>query len=455
MQSIGLDIGTTSVCGICCDAHTGEIMETVTLPNRASITGTHAWEKLQDAHVLMDTVKEIAGTLLEKSQNVCSIGITGQMHGIVYLDEMGVPVSPLYTWQDGRGDQPYKEGKTYAGWLGEQTGYPLATGYGSVTHFYNTVNGLVPDHATTFCTIHDLAAMVLANATRPILHPSDAASFGLYDLHINQFDAKAIEKVGMNFEFFPEVQDGYYMMGKTSQGIPVSVAIGDNQASVLGSVSDMENSILVNVGTGSQISCIVNGLPDKCDMDCRPLVDGLYLLAGSSLCGGRAYAILEKFLRETAEMITGTEVNSAYSAMDQAMSGYVEPEQPLVVDTTFSGTRREPERRGTVCNIDIDNLTMPNLCNGVMNGMVGELFDLYQQMQPFLDQQPTKMVGSGNGIRLNEHLAKRFVQIFGMPLSIPAHKEEAAFGAALFGMTMAKSFSNIKEAQSLIHHNRK
>lgn len=453
MHIIGLDIGTTSVCGICCDADTGKIVDTITVSNHTAISGVCAWEKMQNAEELIKIVKAIADELLEKTKDVCSVGITGQMHGIVYLDAFGKVVSPLYTWQDGRGDQLYKEGKTYAGWLSEQTGYPLATGYGSVTHFYNTVNGLVPDNATTFCTIHDLAAMVLANAARPILHPSDAASFGLYDLHINQFDAKAIEKAGMDFQFFPEVQDGYYMMGKTSQGIPVSVAIGDNQASVLGSVSDMENSILVNVGTGSQISCIVKGVPDKCDMDCRPLVDGLYLLAGSSLCGGRAYAILERFLRQTAEMITGSEVNSAYSAMDKVMSGYVESEQPLVVDTTFSGTRQEPERKGTISNIDIDNFTMANLCDGFMNGMVRELYELYRQMRTFVSKEPSNMVGSGNGIRLNEHLANRFIQMFAMPLNIPSHKEEAAFGAALFGMTMVKELPSIKEAQKLICYN--
>lgn len=450
MHIIGLDIGTTSVCGICCDANTGEIIESITVPNKATITGTYAWEKIQDAEVLIRTVQEIANKLYETSKDICSIGVTGQMHGIVYLNEDGKVVSPLYTWQDGRGDQDYKDGKTYAGWISEQTGYPLATGYGSVTHFYNVINGLVPENAKTFCTIHDLVAMKLANEIKPILHPSDAASLGLYDLSSNQFDADAIVKAGLDISFFPEVKDGYHMLGKTSQGIPVSVAIGDNQASVLGSVSDMENSILVNVGTGSQISCIVKGVPENCHMDCRPLTDGLYLLAGSSLCGGRAYAILERFLRETAMLITGMNVDSAYAAMGEVMSEYTTPEYPLVVDTTFSGTRQEPERKGAISNIDIDNLTMANLCDGFMNGMVGELFELYQQMTPFIHKTPTKMVGSGNGIRLNEHLSRRFVQIFGKPLSIPTHKEEAAFGAALFGFTTASSFSDIKEVQRLI-----
>ena len=37
-------------------------------------------------------------------------------------------------------------------------------------------------------------------------------------------------------------------------GTPVCVACGDNQASFLGSVGDLAGSVLVNVGTGGQVS---------------------------------------------------------------------------------------------------------------------------------------------------------------------------------------------------------
>ena len=62
------------------------------------------------------------------------------------------------------------------------------------------------------------------------------------------------------------------------------------------------------------------------------------------------------------------------------------------------------------------------------------------------------MVASGNGIRLNKHLTERFVKTFGLPLSIPKHQEEAAFGAALFSMVAAGEKDNIQEAQELIHY---
>ena len=48
-------------------------------------------------------------------------------------------LSPLKIWQDGRGDLPYKDSLTYAEYMSKKTGYPLATGYGAVTYFYDAM----------------------------------------------------------------------------------------------------------------------------------------------------------------------------------------------------------------------------------------------------------------------------------------------------------------------------
>lgn len=452
MKAIGLDIGTTSVCGICCDTETGEILQSVTCANDTFIPSVHGWEKVQDSHALIRKIKDVAAQLTESHSDIACIGVTGQMHGILYLDRQGTPVSDLYTWQDGRGDLTYRNGETYASFLSRQSGYALASGYGAVTHFYNTVNHLIPETAVIFCTIHDLAVMALTGGTRPLLHPSDAASFGFYNLKQNGFDNQAIAACGMDVSFFPEVRDGYILCGKTLSGIPVSAAIGDNQASVIGSVSDLAHSLLVNVGTGSQVSSVIPGYVDSNGMDLRPLTDGLFLLAGSSLCGGRAYAILERFLRETASLVSGQTIESAYPSMDRLMANITPPEQPLRVSTQFSGTRKDPALRGAIQNIGIDNLTMSNLCYGVMTGMATELHDMYVQMQPLLRSLPDKLVGSGNGIRSNAPLARIFTEVFGLPLSIPVHKEEAAFGSALFGMVAAGVYADLPAAQSIIRY---
>ncbi len=449
MYSVGLDIGTTSVCGILVDIQSGEIKKSITLDNDTFIKTENDFEKIQDANKLIGIALSIYEKLTLDITPV-SIGITGQMHGIVYLNDEGEVLSPLKIWQDGRGDTSYKNGLSYAEYMSDITGYTLATGYGAVTYFYDSVNGLVPEGTTKFCTIHDLLAMRLASRKTPLVHSSDAASFGLFDLNKNAFDTKAIEKLGLDINLFPLVCSGTEIAG-VKDDIPVSVAIGDNQASFLGSVNNTKDAILINVGTGSQISLAANNLPDNKNIDCRPLLPGLYILAGSSLCGGRAYALLENLFREIAETVTGERVKSAYPAMDKIMENY-HNDKKLEVSTLFSGTRSNPEKRGSISGISTENLNMSALCDGFMWGMAEELYLMFEQMQPYVSQSKTMLIGSGNGIRFNAPLRKRFEKLFGLKMVIPKGKEEAAFGSVLYSLVAAKIKPNFEDAAKLIKY---
>jgi len=452
MKAIGLDIGTTSLCGIVLDTQTGETLHTINRPNNSTIPSRFGGEKAQNAKLIVSEMLSIAEELIAKEQEIASIGVTGQMHGIVYLDKNGQPVSDLITWQDERGGMPFKDGETYAEHLSSVSGQRVASGYGSVTHFYNTQNELVPKTAVTFCTIQDLVALALTKGNTPKVHISNAASFGLFDLEHSAFDHASIKNANLSASLFPTVEAKTSLLGRTPDGIPVSVAIGDNQASVLGSVAEPETSILVNVGTGSQISAVVNGYLSNTKQELRPLTEHNYLLAGSSLCGGRAYSILEKFFRSIAEEITETPIKSAYPAMDRLTADLTPPEDCLQVCTLFSGTRKEPSLRGMIEQIGTENLTMRHLCWGVMQGIVQELHDIYKELQPYLASTPTRLVGSGNGIRSNPSLAKLFSETFDLPLYIPAHREEAAFGAALFSLVAAEVYSDFSQAQALVQY---
>ncbi len=421
MKAIGIDIGTTSVCGVIIDAQSGALIKSKTVDSNAFIKTENAYEKIQSAEKIIKLATEILDELL--TEDTAVIGVTGQMHGIVYYDKDGKPVSPLYTWQDGRGDLPYKN-TTYAGFLGSHTGY------GNVTDFYNRENGLVPDNATGYCTIHDLFVMQLCGLSSAVMHISDAASFGLFDLESGRF---------LN-GFSPKIENGFAIAGEYNK-IPVSVAIGDNQASVFSSLSS-ENDILLNVGTGSQISVISDKPINGKDIETRPFFDGKYLIVGAALCGGRAYALLKDFYKRILSY-TAAKDEDVYAIMDKMLE-YAD--SPLKVDTRFSGTRADESIRGGITEISVENFTPESLTKGLLIGMVDELYDMYAQA----GITKSGLVGSGNGIRKNRHLVKISEEKFGTEMKIPAHTEEAAFGAALYGMVASGISKNADEARKLI-----
>lgn len=425
MKVIGIDIGTTSICGIVLDAKNGHLLETKTVNSQAFLPASHDWEKIQDVDKIMRIAEGLVTSFVETYKSeILAIGLTGQMHGIVYVNEKGQAVSPLYTWQDGRGNLPYQD-TTYADYLGS------FSGYGNVTDFYNRTNGLVPEDGVTYCTIPDYLGMRLCKNISPILHASNGASLGLYDLAQKKF----------HYDYHPQITDGFDVIG-TFQGIPVAVAIGDNQASVFGTLAN-EQDLLINIGTGSQISIISDKPVTAPNIECRPYFGQKYLIVGSGLCGGRAYSLLKDFYGRVLET-AGVKDADIYSLMNRMLEG--KRDTSLQVDTRFAGTRTDSRLTGSICNITTSNLTPEDLTFGVLTGILDELHRMYLSM----GETRFGIVASGNGIRKNKVLIQIAERMFSGKLKLPLYTEEAACGAALFALLACGAYKEIGEVQALI-----
>ena len=131
MDHLGLDLGTTTISAAVLDAD-GRLLCTRTVPGGAAVAG-QPWERKQDARGIEHAALSLLDGLLQEFPDIGCVGLTGQMHGIVYVDAAGQLLSPLYTWQDETGAQPGPDGKSMAARLTARTGYPLASGYGLVT----------------------------------------------------------------------------------------------------------------------------------------------------------------------------------------------------------------------------------------------------------------------------------------------------------------------------------
>ena len=426
MKALGIDIGTTTISAVVMDMDTQKVEKAYTINNNSFLAAGHVWERLQNPAVIIAKAKNLVDSILEEYTEIERIGMTGQMHGIVYLDKEGSAISPLYTWQDRRCDEKCFDGKCISQIIEEKTGKTVPTGYGLATHIYNLKVGSVPQNAVQICTIMDYLGMVLTGEKRPLVHSSNAASLGFYDAEAGGFVKEDLERLGVDIGILPTVTEYFTFLGEY-RGRLVSVAIGDNQASFLGAVHDMENTVLVNIGTGGQISV----LSDHCfvaeNIEARPFVKGRYLLAGSSLCGGRAYATLEKFFKIYAQAMGVTETNH-YAVMEKLLETREKTER-LIVDTRFSGTRSESERRGKIEGISTENFTPAALIYGVLEGMVQELYDMYQVIVAETDRRKVKMIASGNGIRKNVWLQRILSQKFHMSVQLAEYEEEAAVGA--------------------------
>lgn len=429
MKAIGIDIGTTTISAVVLDTEKQKVIEARTIQNGSFIKSDNEWERIQDVSVILRKAVQVLDEYLDSYEGVASIGLTGQMHGIVYLDRNGQYVSPLYTWQDGRGNLPLSGTQSLTEEIYQKYGVRVPAGYGLVTHIYNVRMGLVPENAASLCTIPDCLGVVLTGRKRPMIHISNAASLGCYDAVKNCFMTEVLSACGADPDMLPEVTSEFSVLGHY-RGIPVTAALGDNQASFLGSVGIKEHTLLLNMGTGGQISVLSDQYYEAPGIEARPFVKDKYLLVGSSLCGGRAYAILERFLRSYMKA-AGAEEQAQYEIMEKLAEAGSHSVHGLDVVTAFKGTRVNPSLRGSITGIDEDNFTPENLIYGVLHGMAKELYDMYQQIYKGTGIPAKHLIASGNGLRKNAVLQQIFCKLFGSEMELAVYEEEAACGAAV------------------------
>ena len=433
---LGVDVGTTTLSLIVSDAQTGAVVYRMTVLNDSRLPQAEG-QSLQSAERIAELTLDAVASLRDAFPGICAIGVTGQMHGVVLLNGQGEAVSPLYTWQNPLADS------AVCAEIREKTGCTVYPGYGHATLYALARAGLLPADAQQYCTIMDYIVMRLTGRKTPLMHSTNAAALGLWNLKDNCFDEAALAALDLVPLRAPMTTANIRPAG-FHDGIPVCVAVGDNQASFFGSVQDETHSLLLNYGTGSQLSLVCSS-PDTPGGEIRPYFGNQYLLCRSALCGGRAYAMLERFFASFASQ-AGFSGESQYKTLNAMAEAAYDEGKRLHVNTQFCGTRENPDIRGSILGIDEASFTPGALALGVVRGMVDELHDGFD---PAAHPQLRRLVASGNAVRKNPMLRRLLHETFSMPLLLTAQQEEAALGAALLG-GIAGGILSCAQAKSMI-----
>lgn len=425
MKTIGIDIGTTSICLALYDTEKKEITESLSAANEF-LPGSFR----QDPERIVGVIQKMLDKLLDAHGDVAGIGISTQMHGILYVDESGRAVSDLYTWKDTGGNEAFG-GETYASYLTGNTGYPMYTGYGTVTHFVLQKQGKIVPAAKAFVSIGDYLAMRLCSVTGGRADSTVAASFGGFSLERLAFAQDDLEKAGVDTTYYPLPvsgrADGEGTIAGSYRRIPVCWAVGDNQASIYAAGGGAEDAVSVNVGTGSQVSLFGRQLTGDAAGEIRPFVTPGYLYVQASLNGGKVYEKLASFFGEILAAFFG-ESAEEYAVMERL--GRSKRTTDLQVKPSLYGSRGGENSFGEIKNLTEANFHPADLVRAYVRGMAEELYRMYTQFPASLREGRKRIVASGNGIRKNVLFAEEIEAIFGLPLQFSGVREEAAAGAA-------------------------
>jgi sugar (pentulose or hexulose) kinase len=466
---LGIDLGTTTITALALNAESRDVIATATVTNSNEITaaadkvsGRSEWDAGAIVQAACVCLRDVSRQLGAGWARLAGLGITGQQHGVVIVDEQRA-VTPFINWQDRRGEETAAGGGTYVADATrragddapQRTGCRLATGFMGVTLFWLRNNGVLPARGTA-CFLMDYCGAQLTGGA-PVTDATCAASSGLFDVKAGRWDTDLIAALELPSALFPEVRASGAPLGTITaamaratglpEGLPVFVGIGDNQASFLGSVAELDASVLVNVGTGAQVSVFVERFRFDDVLETRPFPGGGYLLAWAGLCGGRSYALLEQFFRQVGERLCGVATGeSLFAAMNRLAESVPRGADGIRCEPFFTGSRQQPELRAAWTGISADNFTPGHMTRALLEGMART----YRTGYDSLGCGRSQLIGAGNGLRENAVLRRCVAEEFGLPLRMPLHREEAACGAALVAAVGAGLFPDVRAASSLV-----
>jgi sedoheptulokinase len=437
---LGIDIGTTKTAAVIINRDKS-VLVSCSIEHKADISSEKGRSE-QNVSVLLQSMQHCTNELPKEFMlQVNGVGLTGQMHGISMVDADGNPVSPLITWKDQRCLESYAFLKK----LNQSTGHILHTGDGCASLAWLAQHNAVPSVAAGCGTIMDIAAALLCGMKKPVIDPTNAASWGLFDLETYQWEKDVVLKAGFDPALLPDIVQCGIGIGSVCpdasaetgipESVPVYAAIGDNQASLLSTLADPVSELAITIGTGAQISAIIDKkdimpLPPDASYNYRPFPGGRMAIVAAPLCGGSAWAWLvdsiESWYTETGATPPPRAV--LFGKLDELG---LTAEDSLSLKPHFLGERHNQCLKGEISGITLSNFSLGQVSRALAHGIIENL----HSMLPVLAFAGRKqIVGSGNALRKTKLLQKKTEEIFKLPLKMNDGREEAATGAAILAM---------------------
>jgi xylulokinase len=411
----GVDCSTQSTKVLVCDAETGAVLREGRAghPDVTEVDPEVWWNAYEEA---------TAGGLLD---GVEAIGVGGQQHGMVCLDEAGAVVRDALLWNDTRSAGAADDLITEL--PGGAAAWAEATGSVPVASF--TVTKLrwlaehEPDNARRVRSVllpHDWVTRRLAGTPeKATTDRGDASGTGYWSPATGDYRRDLLKLAfGRDLEL-PRVARPAETVGETSWGARVSAGTGDNMAAALG-LGLKPRDIVVSLGT----SGTVFGVSDTDTHDVRGLVAGFadatgrFLPLVCTLNAARVLTAVADLLGIDLARLDELARQAAPGAGGLSLLPYLDGER----------TPNLPDAKGLLNGLTRANASPANLARAAVEGMLSGLADGIDAIAAEgVPVDRVLLIGGAAAAPAVREVAKG---LFGVPVSVPDPAEYVALGAA-------------------------
>ena len=458
---LGVDLGTSGTKTVLFDeAGSAVASEAREYPLYQPYNG---WAE-QDCDDWWTAARETIRSVVEKSgvapQDICGLGISGQMHGLVLTDEEGNPLGRAILWCDGRTQAECDELTHRVGRerLIAITANPALTGFTAGKVLWTQRH--LPDlwaRARHLMLPKDYVRFRLTGVFASEM--SDASGTNLLDVPGRRWSEEIAEALELPFSWLPPLYESCEIAGRISaqaaretglsEGMPVAAGAADNMAGALGTGVAEAGRAFTTIGTSGVVYAHSDGVQidpaGRVHTFCAA-VPGAYAVMSCTLSAGLSLKwFRDTFCQAEIQAAEGMGVDPYVLTNEQAAKSPIGANRLLFLPYLMG--ERSPvldaNARGAFIGLSAIH-TRRDMLRAVMEGVIysqRQNLDVLREMRVV----PETMRCCGGGAK-SSFWRQMMADVFGMPVAIVQNTEGPALGAAILAGAAAGLYPSVPEA---------
>jgi xylulokinase len=430
---VGVDVGTTGVKALAIDPY-GRVIAKA--ERSYPLSTPHAGWAEQDPADWWRASEAALGEL--GVRGVAGIGLSGQMHGLVALDEGEQVLRPAILWNDQRTAAECDEIEERVGLerLISLTGNRALTGFTAPKLLW--LRRHEPEAFARIAHVllpKDYVRLQLTGERA--IDVADASGTLLFDVAHRSWSGDVLDALELPASWLPLALESPEVSGRTSDGVAVAAGAGDQAAAALGVGVDRPGRVSVVLGTSGVVFAALPGF--KADPAARVhafchAVPGTWEAMGVMLSAAGSLQWLA----------------DAVGAEPAALAAEAERWEPGAEGVSFApylqGERTphaDPDVRGAFVGLSLRH-DRGALARAVLEGVAYGLRDSLELLRALgVDASAGRVSGGGARSRLWLEIV---ASVLGLPLELTAVEEGSAYGAALLGGVAGGVFASVEAA---------
>ena len=449
---LGIDIGTSGTKGVLMDRE-GKIYARAEREYSIDIPQP-GWAE-QDPKMWWEATIQIIREVIKESKvnpkEVRGIGLSGQMHGTVFLDKNLQPFHPAIIWADQRSGSQcefiyQKIGKER---VAELTGSPVATGFMCSTLLWMKENQ--PEEFNQIYKVILAKDYIRYRLTGNLgVEVTDASSTLLLDIKRRCWSEELLDILGLPLKILPgEVHESQevagYLIGEVArdtgllEGIPVIFGGGDQSMQAIGNGVIRPGILSSTIGTGGQLFITL----DKFTYDTKlrihtfcHAIPGTYHLLGAILSAGLSLKWLRENILHTPD---------SYRIFDEEVEKISAGSEGIIFLPYLLGERSpymNPQAKGVFFGLSLKH-HRAHLIRAIMEGVVFALRDCMEVFEE-LGIKIERVIASGGGAK-SKVWRQMQADIFNKEISMTQSIEQAAMGTAILAGVGVGIYKDVEE----------